>query len=203
MTFVKNLQKNVKAHHFIALIGIVVLAFAIMQYSGRKTNFSDGFGGNGYPGQQQPPSMPPSMPPSAMSGGGGGAGVAVPSSQTIGGNEVFANVPAGSMTSTYGLAPVPSANSQYNPSDLLPLDTNSQWAQLNPAGSADFKNVNLLKAGSLIGIDTIGSSLRNANLQERSEPPNPTTSVSPWLNTTIEPDLMRKQLEIGTVSGNV
>jgi hypothetical protein len=86
---------------------------------------------------------------------------------------------------------------------LLPKDINSQWAQLNPAGSADFKNVNLLKAGSLIGIDTIGSSLRNANLQERSEPPNPTTSVSPWLNSTIEPDLMRVPLEIGTRSGSL
>ena len=39
----KNLQKNIKAHHFIALIGIVVLALAIAQYSGRKTNYSDGF----------------------------------------------------------------------------------------------------------------------------------------------------------------
>ena len=195
MTFLKNLQKTVKAHHFIALIGIIVLAFAIKQYSGRKTNYSDGFGGNGIPSQQQ---HPPSMPQPSM---GGGAGVAVPASEQVGGNEVFANVPSGSMTSTYGLAPVPSANKQYDPSELLPKDVNSQWAQLNPAGSADFKNVNLLKAGSLIGIDTVGSTLRNANLQERSEPPNPTTSVSPWLNTTIEPDLMRLPLEIGTRSG--
>ena len=119
----------------------------------------------------------------------------------VGQNEVYSNVPNGSTTSTYGLAPMPRANQNYDPSELLPKDVNSQWAQLNPAGSADFKNVNLLKAGSLIGIDTIGSTLRNANLQERSEPPNPTTSVSPWLNTTIEPDLMRLPLEIGTRSG--
>jgi hypothetical protein len=57
--------------------------------------------------------------------------------------------------------------------------------------------VNLLKAGYNIGIDTVGSSLRNGNLQVRSEPPNPTTIVSPWMNTTIEPDLMRAPLEIG------
>ena len=196
MSFLKSLQKNVKAHHFIALIGILVLALAIIQYSGRKTNYSDGFG-NGY-------SNSPSNVPNSTNVAASGApvmGQAAPAMEPVGGNEVYSNVPAGSTTSTYGLAPVPRANAQYDPSELLPKDTNSQWAQLNPAGSADFKNVNLLKAGSLIGIDTIGSTLRNANLQERSEPPNPTTSVSPWLNTTIEPDLMRLPLEIGTRSG--
>ena len=39
--------------------------------------------------------------------------------------------------------------------------------------------------------------MRNANLQVRSEPPNPQTNVSPWMNTTIEPDLMRAPFEIG------
>jgi hypothetical protein len=196
MSFLKSLQKNIKAHHFIALIGILVLALAIIQYSGRKTNYSDGFG-NGY--SNSPSNVPNST--NVASSGAPVMGQAAPAMEPVGGNEVFSNVPAGSTTSTYGLAPAPRANAQYDPAELLPKDTNSQWAQLNPAGSADFKNVNLLKAGSLIGIDTIGSTLRNANLQERSEPPNPTTSVSPWLNTTIEPDLMRLPLEIGTRSG--
>jgi hypothetical protein len=188
MSFLKNLQKSIKAHHFIALIGILVLGLAIMQYSGRKTIYSDGFS------QGYSPSVAASASPVTME-------MAAPAVESVGQNEVYSNVPAGSMTSTYGLSPVPRANKQYDPSELLPRDINSQWAQLNPAGSADFKNVNLLKAGSLIGIDTIGSSLRNANLQERSEPPNPTTSVSPWLNTTIEPDLMRLPLEIGSRGG--
>ena len=197
MSFLKNLQKNIKAHHFIALIGIVVLALAIAQYSGRKNNYSDGFG-DGY---SNSPSNVPNSYNVAGSAGPAGGEVAMPASEPVGGNEMYSNVPPGSTTSTYGLAPVPRANAQYDPSELLPKDINSQWAQLNPAGSADFKNVNLLKAGSLIGIDTIGSTLRNANLQERSEPPNPTASVSPWLNSTIEPDLMRLPLEIGTRSG--
>ena len=190
MTFLKNLQKNIKAHHFVALIGVLVLAFAIMQYSGRKTIFNDGFG-DGY-----------SNSPSNTQGSGGvGGSEFVSGAQPLGQNEVFSNVPAGSTTSTGGLAPVPRANGNYDPSELLPKDVNSQWAQLNPAGSADFKNVNLLKAGHLIGIDTVGSTLRNANLQERSEPPNPTAAVSPWLNSTIEPDLMRLPLEIGSRGG--
>ena len=58
-------------------------------------------------------------------------------------------------------------------------------------------NVNFLKAGYHVGINTVGTSLRNANLQVRSEPPNPQNQVSPWLNSTISPDLMRVPLEIG------
>jgi len=84
-----------------------------------------------------------------------------------------------------------------NPSDLLPKDDNSQWAQLNPAGKGDLANINLLKAGYHIGIDTVGQTLRNANLQIRSEPPNPQISVGPWNLSTIEPDFMRPPLNIG------
>jgi len=194
MTFLKDLQKNIKSHHFIALLGVLVLALAIMQYSGRKTNYNDGFG-DGYS------NSPSNVPNTASSGNAAPQNVSgsVDGSNAVGQNEQYAKVPVGSMTSTYGLTPTAPQKGNYDPSELLPKDLNSQWAQLNPAGNADFKNVNLLKAGYLIGIDTVGSSLRNANLQERSEPPNPTASVSPWLNTTIEPDLMRLPLEIGTL----
>ena len=81
-----------------------------------------------------------------------------------------------------------------NPAELLPKDANSQWAQLNPTGKGELSNVNLLKAGYHIGIDTIGQSLRNANLSLRAEPPNPRVAVSPWLNSTIDADLSRKPL---------
>ena len=70
--------------------------------------------------------------------------------------------------------------------------------ELLPSGQAgDLSNVNFLKAGYHVGINTVGTSLRNANLQVRSEPPNPQSQVSPWLNSTISPDLMRVPLEIG------
>ena len=55
----------------------------------------------------------------------------------------------------------------------------------------------MLKAGHHIGIDTIGQSLRNSNLQVRSEPANPQMNVGPWNQTTIQPDLMRVPLELG------
>ena len=82
--------------------------------------------------------------------------------------------------------------------DLLPKDAaNSKWAQVNPAGQGDLKDKNFLNAGFHIGINTVGNSLRNPNLQLRSEPPNPQLKVSPWNQTTIESDLNRKPLEIG------
>lgn len=84
-----------------------------------------------------------------------------------------------------------------NPADLLPSDPNSAFAVGQPSGQGELANINLLKAGSLSGIDTVGGTLRNANLQLRSEPPNPRSQVSPWLNSTIEPDLMRVPLELG------
>ena len=46
-------------------------------------------------------------------------------------------------------------------------------------------------------IDTVGQSLRNANLQIRSEPPNPQLNVGPWNQSTIESDFLRPPLEIG------
>ena len=88
-----------------------------------------------------------------------------------------------------------------NPADLLPKDSNSQWAQLNPSGKGELANINLLKAGYHIGIDTIGQSLRNANLQIRSEPPNPQLQVGPWNQSTITPDFIRAPLEIGSTTG--
>lgn len=106
-------------------------------------------------------------------------------------NDNFA--PVNAPTST-GIT-MPSSNQ--NPSDLLPKDNSSQWAQLNPVGKGDLANVNFLKAGYHIGIDTVGQTLRNANLQLRSEPPNPQTNVGPWNLSTITPDFMRAPLEIG------
>jgi hypothetical protein len=116
--------------------------------------------------------------------------------EPLGQNEVFASV-NGIQTSQPGIPSSCSNNKIQNPSELLPKDSNSQWAQLNPSGKGELANVNLLRAGYHIGIDTIGQSLRNANLQIRSEPPNPQVYTGPWNLSTIQPDFMRPPLEIG------
>lgn len=86
---------------------------------------------------------------------------------------------------------------QLAPKDLLPSSPDSTWAQVNPTGQGALKDQNFLNAGYHVGVNTVGQTLRNANLQVRSEPANPQVVVSPWLQTTIEPDSNRKPLEIG------
>ena len=82
--------------------------------------------------------------------------------------------------------------------DLLPQDANSLWAQVSPSGQGSLADQNFLTSGFHIGINTVGQTLRNANRQLRSEPLNPQVKVSPWLQTTIEADINRRPLEIGS-----
>jgi hypothetical protein len=96
-------------------------------------------------------------------------------------------------TSTYGASG--SSQPTVQASDLLPKDSNSAWGNMNPQGQGEFKNINMLNAGSLIGINTVGSSLRNANLQLRSEPPNPHVDVGPWNQSTIVNDISHQPLD--------
>lgn len=115
----------------------------------------------------------------------------------MGENEVYSSA-EGTQTSMPTAPTACTTASIQNPSELLPSEAGSgEFAQLNPSGQGELANVNLLKAGYHIGIDTIGQSLRNANQQIRSEPANPQLYVGPWNNTTIEPDFMRPPLEIG------
>lgn len=86
-------------------------------------------------------------------------------------------------------------------SDLLPKDAaDSKWARVNPSGTGDIHDQNYLTAGYHVGINTVGQSLRNANLQLRSEIPNPQNAVGPWMISTIEPDLRQATLEIGSAA---
>ena len=86
---------------------------------------------------------------------------------------------------------------QLTAKELLPKNESSTWAQVNPDGMGSLKDKNFLQAGHHIGINTVGQTLRNANLQLRSEPANPQVNVSPWMQTTINPDMNRKPFEIG------
>jgi len=84
-----------------------------------------------------------------------------------------------------------------SPEELLPRDTESTWAKSVPAGQGSLSDQNFLNAGFHVGVNTVGQSLRNANRQIRSDPPCPQVKVSPWMQTTIEPDTNRKPMEIG------
>ena len=84
------------------------------------------------------------------------------------------------------------------PEDLLPLGKSKEiedFNKENPVGEGILKGVNFLDAGFHTGVNTVGQSLRNANLNLRAEPPNPRVQVSPWMNSTIDSDLARKTLD--------
>jgi hypothetical protein len=86
---------------------------------------------------------------------------------------------------------------QLTPVELLPADQDTIYAQQNPMGVGSLKGKNFLSAGALIGVNTVGQSLRNANLQLRSEPPNPQTPVSIFNQATITPDISHRPLDVG------
>lgn len=86
---------------------------------------------------------------------------------------------------------------QLKASELLPNDPNSQWVQANPMAPGSIMDKNFLNAGYQIGVDTVGQSLRNASYDLRSAPPNPQVQVGPWMQSTIEPDVNRRPLDIG------
>ena len=113
--------------------------------------------------------------------------------------EAFANIDDVTGPSEFDSAQCPAGcypRDQLTPAELLPKDPNSTWAQQNPMGQGSLKGKNFLSAGALIGVNTVGQSLRNANLQLRSEPPNPQVPVSVFYNSTIQPDTSHRDLEI-------
>jgi hypothetical protein len=114
--------------------------------------------------------------------------------------EGFADLSAYEGPASFGAAEAPAGcypRDQLTPSELLPKDMNSIWAEQNPMGPGSLKGKNFLSAGALIGVNTVGQSLRNANLQIRSEPPNPQMPVSIFNQSTIQPDISHRPLEVG------
>lgn len=80
-------------------------------------------------------------------------------------------------------------------SDLLPKPNTPQVQDFGEFAPKALQGQNFLEVSKQIGLDTQGSSLKNANYQLRADPPNPRMSVGPWLNSTIDPDLLRRPLE--------
>jgi len=115
------------------------------------------------------------------------------------GGDGFADLGSYEGPASFGSAEAPAGcypRDQLTPAELLPKDMNSIWAEQNPMGPGSLKGKNFLSAGALIGVNTVGQSLRNANLQIRSEPPNPQVPVSIFLQSTIGPDISHRSLEI-------
>ncbi len=85
-----------------------------------------------------------------------------------------------------------------SPQDLMPNeDPNNTWSQSNPNVSGHLADRNFLESAHLYGIDTVSSSMKNANLQLRSDPVIAQIQVGPWSQSTITADTSHRMLDIG------
>jgi len=106
-------------------------------------------------------------------------------------------------------APIPSSNTvisavdinksnvqNYDAKDFLPKEINDQWFDTDfsqaKTNVSDDKLINTERY--VIGINTVGQSLKNASYDIRGTIANPKFSVSPWNNSTYEPDYNIKPL---------
>ena len=81
--------------------------------------------------------------------------------------------------------------------ELLPNENGfSSWGDAAPETNA-LEGRNFLESGHHFGINTVGQSLRNANVQLRSDPSIPQVDVGPWLQSTIDQDTNKRQCEVG------
>ena len=179
----KQVGKFVSNYGWAIFAGIVIL-LVLGRYDNGKYSFPNAFSGNNTP--ISPSNYPPGSEYPAANVGGG-----IKAAAPIGQNSVPASVQG--MAGT--VAPGGAVSTQnIDPAELLPSDANSNWT--GAPGGGDVMNVNMLDAGHFQGA--VSSSLRNPNLQLRSEPPNPRVDTGAWNQSTIEPDVQRRNLEIGS-----
>lgn len=83
----------------------------------------------------------------------------------------------------------------FNSQNYLPSEKsiNPEWFDIVPE-PISVKNRHLINVSKPIGINTIGSSLRNPSYDIRGSPPCPKFVISPWMQSTIEPDTNLKSL---------
>jgi len=85
---------------------------------------------------------------------------------------------------------------KYKAKDFLPKEINNQWFDTDFSQAKfninDDKLINTDRY--VIGVNTVGQSLKNASYDIRGTVPNPKFTVSPWNNSTYEPDFNIKPL---------
>lgn len=75
---------------------------------------------------------------------------------------------------------------KFNAAEFMPKETNNDWFE--DVHAVSVKNRHLINVYRPIGVNTISTTLKNASRDLRGTPANPKTFVSPFLNSSIEPD---------------
>lgn len=71
-------------------------------------------------------------------------------------------------------------------------DDPSSWSQFAPQ---TLTGQQLIDPRKFIGVDTVGSTLKNASHDLRRDPPIPKQEVSPWINSSVDPDPYKRSLD--------
>ena len=176
-----SVNKFIMSKSVITIIVFIILAWFLMQYSDSK-NIFDGY--EPIPNQDRIYNISPS----SVGGGGDAGGV-------VGGG--FSPILPDVSPSVSGNTISSSSSPTVNPLDLLPQDSNSAWGNFNQPVQGGMNAPDLLQAGHNMGLNMVQQALKNANLQLRSDPIIEKKIVSPWMMSTIEPDMARVPLEVG------
>lgn len=80
-----------------------------------------------------------------------------------------------------------SDDEKFNASALLPKEERQDWFE--DVTPQKIKNRHLINIYRPIGVNTVITSRKNGSLDLRGNPVNPKTFVSPFLNSSIEPDV--------------
>ena len=137
--FFKNLDKYVKDWHILTVLGLLVLGYVIYEYSGRQNLLVSNYQGTTAGQTPSPREVQQNASGSTMASSGSLAGgaSATASATTSGGPVGFdslqndLNGPAviSNIPSTVANISGANASNQLDPSQLLPVNTNSEWVQ--------------------------------------------------------------------------
>jgi hypothetical protein len=85
---------------------------------------------------------------------------------------------------------------KFNSGELLPKEVNNDWFETDFShAQVNVDDSNLVVTDRyIVGVNTVGQSLKNPSYDLRAAPACPKFTVSPWSQSTIEPDFNIKNL---------
>jgi hypothetical protein len=101
---------------------------------------------------------------------------------------------ANNLNYTLDTGDIKNKQEKLNSSDLLPTKSDQKWFE-NPDVGIKIEDANLLSdAVQKVGVDTVGQTRKNPSYDIRGTVPCPKFQISPWNNSTTEPDYNLKSL---------
>lgn len=87
---------------------------------------------------------------------------------------------------TPGVKKIMSTEDKFNSGELLPNENSKDW--FDDVQATTVKNRHLINIYRPVAVNTIVTTNKNPSHDIRGTPPNPKTVVSPWMNSSYEPN---------------